>query len=87
MLNVKKCTEILSFCQKIIQRSLLHTGHKRQIVLLNEIIHFTAKASVEDLDDPRKNSKYLRDLVAALGEFYFKGQFFVPNTWERIGKI
>ena len=87
VLNPKKCTEILSFCQKIIQRSLLHTGHKRKIVLLNEIIHFTAKTSVEDLDDQRKNAKYLRDLVAALCEFYFQGQFFVPNSWERIGKI
>ena len=79
--------EILSSCKKMIQDSLKQqTGNKRKVVLLNDIIHFTSKAVVEDSDDPRKNSKYLRDLIAALCEFYFQGQFFIPNSWDKIGK-
>ena len=71
----------------MIQKSLGQTGNVKKVVLLNEIIHFTSKATVEDPDDPRKTPKYLRDLVAALCDFYFQGQFFVPNSWEKIGKV
>lgn len=65
----------------------MQTKKKRKIVLLNEIIHFTCNTDVLDPNDPRKNPKYLRDLVAALCDFYFQGQFFVPNSWHKIGKI
>ena len=45
--------EILSSCKKMIQDSLKQqTGNKRKVVLLNDIIHFTSKAVVEDSDDP-----------------------------------
>ena len=60
---------------------------KLRVVLLNEIIHFTSKESVEDPTDPRKTTKYLRDLVAALCGFYFQGQFFIPRSWNNIGII
>ena len=56
-----------------------------RVVLLNEIIHFTSKESVEDPTDPRKTTKYLRDLVAAFCGFYFQGQFFIPSSWNNIG--
>ena len=86
VLNANMCEQILICCQKMIQKSLGQTGNVKKVVLLNEIIHFTSKAIVEDPDDPRKTPKYLRDLVAALCDFYFQGQFFVPNSWEKIGK-
>ena len=89
VLNARICKEILSCCQELIQRSLEQTGYKKKVVLLNEIIHFSSKVNVEDQDpdDPRKNSRYLRDLVAALCDFCFKGQFFIPNSWNTIGTI
>ena len=83
----EKCKEILSFCQKIIQGSQRLTEKKRKVVLLNEVIHFTAKTIAEDSDGPRKNFKNLRDLVSALCEFHFQGQFLIPNSWEIFGKI
>ena len=41
---------------------------------------------MEDPNDPRKTTKYLRDLVAAICGFYFQGQFFIPSSWDNIGK-
>ena len=86
VLSDQVCKDILSWCQKMIQRSLKQTGNHRKIILLDEIIHFTSKDKVEDPYDPRKNSKYLRDLIAALCDFHFKGHFCIPNSWVKIGK-
>ena len=75
--------EILSCCKKVIHEK---TEKKRKVILFNEVIHFTSKANFEELGDKRKNSKYLRDLLAALCDFYFQEQFLIPNSWNKIGK-
>ena len=62
------------------------TEKKRKVILFNEVIHFTSKANFEELGDARKNSKYLRALLAALCDFYFQEQFLIPNSWNRIGE-
>ena len=86
VLTAEKSLDILSFCQRIIRRSLAPGGNIRKVVLLNEIIHFTAVHEVKDLDDPRKNARYLRDLVAALCDFHYQGQFYIPSSWQIFGK-
>ena len=75
--------EILSCCEKVIHEK---TEKKRKVILFNEVIHFTSKANFEELGDKRKNSRYLRDLLAALCDFYFQEQFLIPNSWNKIGK-
>ena len=87
ILNKKMCDKILSDCKAMILKSQKKSGAKKKIVLLNKIVHFTSKTNVEDPEDPRKNTKYLRDLVAALCDYYFKGQFFIPNSWDKIGEF
>ena len=80
------CDTILDYCENIIQESLSQMEEKRKVYLLREIIHFTAKINTKDSKDSRKNQKYLRDLIAALCNFHFEGSFFIPNSWEKIGK-
>ena len=88
ILSPKVTEEILSSCKKVIQEVLDKAEKKRKVILFYDVIHFTSKANLEDSDsnDQRKNPKYLRDLVAALCEFYFQEEFQIPNSWNRIGR-
>ena len=79
------CNSILNYCQSTICDTLSHTEGRNKVVLLNEIIHFTAKTNVQDPSDPRKNPKYLRELIAALWNFHSQGSFHIPNNWDKIG--
>ena len=83
ILSEEVIREILSCCKKVIHEKI---GKKRKVILFNEVIQFTSKANFEELDDKRKNSRYLRDLLAALCDFYFQEQFLIPNSWNKIGK-
>ena len=58
----------------------------KKVVLLNEIIQVTTKTSVKDSNNVRKDFVYLRDLVDALCDFNFEGNFYIPNSWISIGK-
>ena len=77
--------KVLTYCKKVIQELQQKTKNKRKVFLLNEIIHFTSKAYIEDSDDQRKNTRYLRDLLNALCDFYYQEEFMIPKSWNRTG--
>ena len=85
ILNQVTTEKILEFCRKVIQGSLKKAKYKRKIILFNEIVQFTTTPPPPPQDGRIKSFKYLRDLVGSLCD-YSQGQFFVPNSWNTIGK-
>ena len=85
VLSERQCDNILQEFSQLIKKS---TDGENKVMLVDEINQITIQENIDngDLNDPRKSLKYLRDLVTALSQFSFKGQFHIPNSWDSIGK-
>ena len=84
VLTRKQCINILEECKTFIKASI---NGENKVFLLDEISQITINedSDFEDPNDTRKSLKYLRDVIGALSQFHFKGQFYIPNSWDYIG--